>query len=45
MAPQDVQALLNHPAAGNPKHPEHKAVRAKLDAFYARKYGTDPVRG
>lgn len=39
----DVQTLLMHPAAGDPKHAEHKAVRQKLDAYYAKKYGTTPV--
>jgi hypothetical protein len=39
----DVNALLMHPAAGDPKHPEHKAVRAKLDNYYAKKYGDQAV--
>lgn len=39
----DINALLTHPAAGDPKHPEHKQVRQKLDAHYAKKYGTAAV--
>lgn len=39
----DIKALLVSEAAGNPKHPDHKATRAKIDQFYARKYGTSPA--
>jgi hypothetical protein len=39
----DIKTLLTSEAAGNPKHPEHKATRAKIDKYYARKYGTAPV--
>lgn len=39
----DIQALLTSEAAGNPKHPEHKAVRAKIDGYYEKKYGTAAV--
>lgn len=39
----DVQALLTDPVLQNPKHPEYAAKRAKLDAHYAKKYGTAPA--
>lgn len=40
---ESVQAMLTSEALSNPKHPEHKAARAKVDAYYAKKYGTAPV--
>lgn len=40
---ESIQQLLVSEAAGNPKHPDHKATRAKIDAYYAKKYGTAPV--
>lgn len=39
----DIQKLLASEANLNPKHADHKATRAKVDAFYARKYGTATV--
>lgn len=39
----DIKALLVSEAAGNPKHPDHKATRAKIDAYYVKKYGTAPA--
>lgn len=40
---ESIQALLTSEAAANPKHPDHKATRAKIDGYYAKKYGTQPV--
>lgn len=40
---ENIQALLTSEAAGNPKHPDHKATRAKIDAYYVKKYGNAPV--
>jgi hypothetical protein len=39
----DIQKLLISEANTNPKHADHKATRAKVDAYYARKYGNAPV--
>jgi len=39
----DIQKLLASEANLNSKHPDHKATRAKVDAYYARKYGNAPV--
>ena len=39
----DIKALLTSEAAGNPKHPDHKATRARIDSYYAKKYGTAPI--
>jgi len=39
----DMTALLTSEAAGNPRHPDHKATRAKIDSYYNQKYGTAPV--
>jgi hypothetical protein len=39
----DIQKLLISEANTNPKHPDHKATRAKVDAYYARKYGNAPI--
>lgn len=41
---ESIQQLLTSEAAGNPKHPDHKATRAKIDAYYASKYGNAPAR-
>jgi hypothetical protein len=40
---ESVQALLTDPVLQNPKHPEYSAKRAKVDAYYAKKYGTAPA--
>jgi hypothetical protein len=40
---ESIQQLLVSEAAGNPKHPDHKATRTKIDAYYAKKYGSAPV--
>lgn len=40
---EDIKALMLSEANTNPKHPDFKATRAKVDAFYAKKYGTTPV--
>lgn len=40
---EDIKALLNSEANTNPKHPDHKATRAKVDGYYAKKYGNAPV--
>lgn len=42
-AQPDVQALLRSEAYTNPKHPDHKAVSAKVQAHYAKQYGNTPV--
>jgi hypothetical protein len=39
----DISALLTSPILQNEKHPEYKALRAKIDAHYAKKHGTQPV--
>jgi hypothetical protein len=39
----DIQKLLVSEANTNPKHADHKATRARVDAYYARKYGNTPV--
>lgn len=39
----DIQKMLISEANTNPKHPDHKATRARVDAYYARKYGNNPV--
>lgn len=38
-----IQQLLTSAALSDPKHPDHKATRAKVDGYYAKKYGTAPV--
>jgi len=38
-----IKALLLTEANTNPRHPEHAATRQRIDAFYAKKYGTAPV--
>lgn len=39
----DIKQMLVSEANTNPKHPQHKATRAQIDAFYNRKYGTAPI--
>lgn len=39
----DIKTMLTSEANTNPKHPDHSATRAKIDAFYAKKYGTSSV--
>jgi len=39
----EVKKLLISEANTNTKHPDHKATRARIDAYYARKYGNTPV--
>lgn len=41
---QDIRALLTSPILQNPKHPEYAATRAKVDAYYNKLAGTEPVR-
>ncbi|WLE60289.1 hypothetical protein GIY62_06435 [Burkholderia plantarii] len=43
MSEDDVKKLLISEANTNPKHPDHKATRARIDAYYNRKYGTTPI--
>ena len=38
-----IKALLLTEANTNPRHPDHAATRQRIDAFYAKKYGTAPV--
>ena len=40
---ESIQQLLTSDALSNPKHPDHKATRQKVDAYYAKKYGTAAV--
>ena len=40
---EDIKALLLSEANTNPRHPDHARVRATIDAYYAKKYGTAPV--
>lgn len=40
---ETVQQLMEGEAYWNPKHPEHKRVTAKVQQFYASKYGNQPV--
>ncbi|PRG76130.1 hypothetical protein C6T58_24735 [Burkholderia multivorans] len=43
MSEDDVKKLMISEANTNPKHPDHKATRARIDAFYNRKYGNTPI--
>ncbi|MBY4657936.1 hypothetical protein [Burkholderia dolosa] len=43
MSEDEVKKLLISEANTNPKHPDHKATRARIDAFYNRKYGNTPI--
>ena len=38
-----IKDLMMSEANTNPKHPQHAATRAKITAFYDRKYGTAPI--
>jgi hypothetical protein len=39
----EIQKMLSSEANLNPKHADHKATRARVDAYYARKYGNAPI--
>ncbi|AQG98584.1 hypothetical protein A9R05_06855 [Burkholderia sp. KK1] len=39
----EIKQLMVSEANTSPKHPQHKATRARIDSYYARKYGTAPV--
>lgn len=39
----DIQKLLASEANLNPKHPDYKATRAKVEAYYNRKFGTQAI--
>lgn len=39
----EIKQLLTSEANTNTKHPQHAATRAKVDAYYARKYGTATI--
>ena len=41
---ENIQALMLSEANTNPKHPDFATTRAKINAFYEKKYGSDPVR-
>jgi hypothetical protein len=41
---QSVSSLMASDAYSNPKHPEHSQVKAKVDAYYNKTYGTNPVQ-
>lgn len=41
---ESIQTLLMSDANRNPRHPEHAATRARIEAYYNSRYGTDPVR-
>lgn len=43
MSDDAVKQLMASEANLNPKHPQHKATRAQIDSYYARKYGNTPV--
>lgn len=43
MSEDDVKKLMISEANTNPKHPDHKATRARIDAYYNRKYGDTPI--
>lgn len=38
-----IKELMMSEANTNPKHPQHAWTRAKVDAYYARKYGNTPI--
>lgn len=40
---EDVEGLMKSEAYWNDKHPDHKAVSAKVKAHYAKKHGTQTV--
>jgi plasmid maintenance system antidote protein VapI len=39
----DIQAILKSDAYLNPKHADHKATSAKVQAFYQKKFGNTPA--
>jgi len=39
----EIKALLTSAAAADPRHSDHKATRAKIDAYYAKTVGNAPV--
>lgn len=39
----EIKQLMVSEANTNPKHPQHAATRARIDAYYARKYGNTPI--
>lgn len=41
---ESIKALLTSPILQNPKHPDYAATRAKVDAYYNKLAGTEPVR-
>ena len=41
---QSVSSLMASEAYSNPKHPEHAQVKAKVDAYYNKTFGTNPVQ-
>lgn len=41
---EDIRTMMLSEANTNPRHPDHARVRATIDAHYAKKYGTEPVR-
>ncbi|HIC7209402.1 hypothetical protein [Burkholderia stabilis] len=43
MSEDDVKKLMISEANTNPKHPDHKTTRARIDAYYNRKYGDTPI--
>jgi hypothetical protein len=42
-AEPDIQALLRSEAYNDPKHLDHKAVNARVQAYYQKTYGNAPV--
>ena len=43
MTEDAIKELMLSEANTNPKHPAHKATRARIDAYYDRKYGNQPI--
>jgi hypothetical protein len=43
MSDDAVKELMMSEANTNPKHPQHKATRARIDAYYERKYGNQTI--
>ena len=39
-----VDAIRADPIYNDPKHPQHKAMKDKMQALYDRRYGTQPVK-
>lgn len=40
---ENMQTLMMSEANTNPRHPDHAATRARINAHYEKKYGTAPV--